>query len=147
MRGEDLSAHVVQRKASRRTKSSAQHTPGPWQAGEPVTSDGHTVYVRISCGDQDISTTSVYGHRPDGVVAGRAYVDRFGTERHPPHVSEQECHANARLIAAAPELLDALRMAQGEMVTLVARLTPEYAKGVRAVLDAAKEVMAKVEGK
>ncbi|HEY6110569.1 MAG TPA: hypothetical protein VIV56_16825 [Gemmatimonadales bacterium] len=61
----------------------SQHTPGEWRV-QPMRPDIVRRY-RISC---------VVGDRPERVLA---------------RCSGDDCEANARLIAAAPELLDALR--------------------------------------
>ena len=88
-----------------------EHTPGPWEVGEEVDSQDRLVYVPIRRGKLHISTTGVYGRKPDGETAGRKYRDRFGTERHDPVITADECRANARLISAAPELLAACHAA------------------------------------
>ena len=66
--------------------TAAKHTPGPWQVGSRHTSNG----VWTQGGDLIASTHS-----------SQRAVDRDA------QILEQD--ANARLIAAAPELLDALR--------------------------------------
>ena len=82
-----------------------RHTPGPWEMGEEVDSQDRLVYIPIRRGKLHISTTGVYGKKPDGSHAGAKYTDRFGIERVKPIISAEECRANARLIAASPELL------------------------------------------
>lgn len=65
--------------------SENKHTPGPWSVGNPP--DGTRGYVY--CGD----------------VTGSAVAQvKFSQV----HRTEQETDANARLIAAAPEMLDVL---------------------------------------
>jgi hypothetical protein len=61
-----------------------QHTPGPWFA----TPGNYAVYVKDAYGDQGDLVCALYG-------AG---------------ATSYECAANARLIAAAPELLEACRL-------------------------------------
>lgn len=65
----------------------AQHTPGPWFARKNTAG-----YYDISIGDADYSPS-------------------FATAHHNPYaqVDADALDANARLIAAAPEMLDALR--------------------------------------
>jgi hypothetical protein len=70
-----------------------KHTPGPWRV-EDITSEGKHVYWRIAC-----PTRSVAGVSVDVPVYGDAALSRKVRE---------EITANARLIAAAPELLEAL---------------------------------------
>jgi hypothetical protein len=82
--------------------SEVNHTPGPWKVWPEVKGShpDHLVYISIgSVNGGRIASTGVYGHRkgrrPDAT----------------PIVSEEECRANARLIAAAPDLLAAARSA------------------------------------
>jgi predicted Zn-ribbon and HTH transcriptional regulator len=70
--------------------SEAKHTPGPWSVD-----DGEWGYVVHS------SDTS------DDVIASLQPADE---------PAESECLANARLVAAAPDLLDAVRWACKELV-------------------------------
>lgn len=70
----------------------AEHTPGPWDTGSDehnicAERDGRRVIVAMT--SHDITGDTLSG--PSGC----------GNEH-------RECHANARLIAAAPELLEAL---------------------------------------
>ena len=87
----------------------SEHTPGPWELGDWVTSQGKPVYRIIFGAKRKVSSVSVYGHRRDGTSAGRKHTDRYGTERLRRTVSADEAEANARLIAAAPDLLAALQ--------------------------------------
>lgn len=92
-----------------------KHTPGPWAAGPWVDSLGGHVYRIISGAGRSVSAVSVYGKRPDGSVGGRA-LQHGG---HTPSVSAQECEANATLIAAAPDMLAALRSAADTIEQLI----------------------------
>lgn len=76
-----------------------KHTPGPWHAAD----------IRLR------------GHNPkmDGCDIGAANGANVALAFHQPHDREiQETIANARLIAAAPELLEALKsaLAVGQIV-------------------------------
>jgi hypothetical protein len=69
--------------------SAAKHTPGPWEV-EDITSQGAMVYRRIKTSkDEPVGSVSAY---------------KLSKKR------DAEAEANARLIAAAPELLEALEM-------------------------------------
>lgn len=86
-----------------------KHTPGPWEAGEWVSSSGKGVYLSIFAKKRRVSSVGVYGKLRDGTTAGRKYKDKFGTERVCRTAVEPECEANARLIASAPDLLKAAK--------------------------------------
>ena len=66
-------------------KSKAQHTPGPWNTGG------------IANPNSDRPHTSVWGPTPVGKQSGE-------------WIAKDVTLPNARLIAAAPDLLDALRL-------------------------------------
>lgn len=78
------------------------HTPGPWLIA------GTTIYALTQyTGNSDTMRT----HLADGINRFSARVSSDNPERDggaPP----EEIQANARLIAAAPELLEALRLAE-----------------------------------
>jgi hypothetical protein len=76
------------------------HTPGPWLL------TGHTVYALDEVGQTNRFSCNMQ--------AGYSYYGRTVKER----VSNDELTANARLIAAAPELLEALRIARMQVALL-----------------------------
>lgn len=92
----------------------AQHTPGPWQYD-----DNECPWVFDQSGN---TVAKIFSSKPDGVFLG------------------DETKANARLIAAAPELLEALQ-------AMVAMYAP---RGGRIVFDdpsdAARAAIAKAKG-
>lgn len=109
------------------------HTPGPWRLGRDVTSVGRLVYIPIKVNKhvenknrvfsttnatgpnkhEIVGTTGVYAHNPDnGRTIGDTYKE-LGETRYKPFITDEECRANARLIAAAPDLLAACKMALG----------------------------------
>lgn len=67
----------------------SKHTPGPWRIGEGI-DDGYEIYAKNG--------------NPIGSVH---WTIKAGTEKAP-------AEANARLIAAAPELLEALKWTHGK---------------------------------
>ena len=102
----------------------SQHTPGPWA----VTTVGscHGVHPAASSNERDdICRVTPHNYHPDGWPAAKA-----------------EAEANARLIAAAPELLAALVALMGE-----ANLGDVYLDDDdRAKLDVARAAIAKATG-
>lgn len=73
---------------------SAKHTPGPWRTKEAAGKPGNDRDIAIIAVDED-------GH--PAILAECFENIRHGRER-----AYVECAANSRLIAAAPELLEAL---------------------------------------
>lgn len=65
-----------------------KHTPGPWAIGKNHDAESEDFIIR-------------QGDDPDSPAIASAFVDHIG-------LTEEESMANARLIAAAPELLAAL---------------------------------------
>ena len=88
-----------------------QHTPGPWRA-EADGDGGGTIVDGGGFGIADVPLTAVLSGWPEkhptvahwARLPGITYRDLTGAE----------ATANARLIAAAPQMLAALRYAQGE---------------------------------
>lgn len=73
--------------------ASQQHTPGPWKAAHSDPAEGADVWwIVAGAGNMQIELGSFPSGRPSGVKA-----------------------ANARLAAAAPDLLYALRLASSEI--------------------------------
>lgn len=103
--------------------SEAKHTPGPWYTGEPFAAfEGGTLRFHISQAD------------------GAPYTPHYSDVAH--LVAETVCgerleiqRANARLIAAAPELLSALQM--------IVQLNPAMPMGV---IEDAEAAIAKATG-
>jgi hypothetical protein len=89
--------------------TTTQHTPGPWSQGEdnPLNIYGNHA-----------SVANVHGTHPTGAS------------------TEEEAIANARLIAAAPELLAALRLAKNAIDAALPWLHPDgYRKNALEVED------------
>lgn len=90
-----------------------KHTPGPWEAQPPRLGAAITIYA----GDTPIATTA-------------SNTSPLTMEMH----RRGEIKANARLIAAAPELLEALQMA---LVYIDGEGTPEqYEQAAAAIAKA-----------
>jgi hypothetical protein len=127
---------------ARRPKSEeqkAKHTPGPWDVGREVASRGSLVYIQILPRDgnrEPVSSVSVYQYDAKGQVVGER--DRSGHVA--PTVPNDETRANAHLIAAAPELLDACRQ-------FVAAHEADDKAELANALASARAAIAKAEGK
>lgn len=117
----------------------SKHTPGPWKADQGIRSQAKLVYINILHGKDRVSSASVYGHKTDGSPAGKEYVDRYGDKRQKPVISAEECRANARLIAAAPDLLEALEKT-------LTWLTSYPGNGAITAYDQARAAIAKAAG-
>jgi hypothetical protein len=111
-----------------------KHTPGPWTVGKEIDSGNgrtrHLVYIRIESCKGKVSCISVYGQKPNGDSVGEKYKE-LGEVRHKPIISADECRANARLIAEAPNLLVALKgiMAHVESGMLVRNTSEDIDPG------------------
>lgn len=98
----------------------SKHTPGPWKAGRP---DMGTLV-------DGVESKWIYaGGKYVAVASGRVSDDWF------------EIMANARLIAAAPELLDALKLCAA-----VCAGETMHKDGLIKALDTALAAIAKAEG-
>lgn len=83
-----------------------KHTPGPW---EIFWNYGSTEQHRIYTG---------HGAEPCEIIAR---VEAYAPTPEPSEDPELQGKANARLIAAAPELLEALEVAANELTRLIER--------------------------
>lgn len=106
----------------------SEHTPGPWSTlpGFP------TIIVPLSQKDLAIggSTFEDQDHEMFAVPIATAERNRYSGFAH--EISEEACRANARLIAAAPDLLEALQLVRST-----------WSKGLGSTLDAVDAAIAK----
>jgi len=112
-----------------------EHTPGPWEVahydGEEWYGCDVSVFARISSVNHR-SVARIYG---DGVLA------------HNPNNAERD--ANARLIAAAPEMLEALEKAVpwlGKMIADGGHLNSVLPRACEIALDQAEAAISKARG-
>lgn len=101
----------------------SKHTPGPWST------DGHYVVP-----------TSDF----DKAQPGTLFVALCGISSS--YRPNEETHANAALIAAAPEMLHALELALGQLVGSKA-LSGTHASSLQADIEIVKSVIAKARGR
>lgn len=94
-----------------------KHTPGPWVAGPQSTFDEGL--SRVRCGHETHPAIAEIADRPSG-----------GSWSSPEAIQERD--ANARLIAAAPELLAALT----DALEALAMCQPQTGHGARCQSDA-----------
>ena len=129
----------------------SKHTPGPWK----VIRDGNDLSVRSA------------NSRDTGKITHLDIAENIGGLRPGPDFTDRsEAKANARLIAAAPDLLDALTKVTSFVVTDVAEscngnkcrepwcagcfgeeVAEQTVREAREALDAARAAIAKVTGK
>ena len=115
----------------------SKHTPGPWSLGASCDSNPH--------GDFEVFGAE-FGHYGTGrvaVVDRRAGAATF-IESTSPQTARLTAEANARLIAAAPELLESLRELAffAESVAHLRGMERE----ILPMTDKAQGVIAKIEG-
>jgi hypothetical protein len=103
----------------------SKHTPGPWLR------DGKTIYALMHAGWRK------------GVeqFKNRFYCSVYGDK----DCDDDEWEATARLIASAPDLLEACRVAM-KGLAIYADLHPESAYKVRWVVNYVNDAIAKAEG-
>lgn len=120
--------------------SSAKHTPGPW-ATSPSRDGSH-----------DIGIVGA-GHEPKRNIVLLA--ECFSDIRRAHEYANEECIANARLIAAAPELLEALRQSANMLSAIAGDIEDGYSidslryKYLMAVVnarDTARATLIQAEG-
>lgn len=104
--------------------SEAKHTPGPWSYAPAVPGAQRCFYI---AGNQDANNREV----DIGTVEGGYY----------------SCEANARLIAAAPDLLEALIDTLDFLERHSNRWDGVNGKHPQVVVTAARAAIAKAEGK
>jgi hypothetical protein len=103
---------------------STKHTPGPWREYDP-----HFLGVAVAADGEQPNSSRIIAD----VSGGR-------------EATEEEC-ANARLIAAAPDLKDSLRFARAELVRLQGVVDAVNSSLISDVLRDIDESLAKAEGK
>jgi len=108
------------------------HTPGPWEVGGESGNEAEAEEIVAADGRRVIAwTCNTFDDTAD---------DGYGAE-----VITDEDRANGRLIAAAPELLEALRQTKDELIELYERLYKfdESDNGTTKVIDHAIDVIRK----
>ena len=113
----------------------AQHTPGPWHADATLDMQDSDCYFRPIFDDNDTMVAKVIVGTEDGT--------RGGTRVATAEEDAIEGEANARLIAAAPDLLAALRDLTDWGCTYT---SPLDANSPHGLLIAARVAIAKATG-
>lgn len=101
-----------------------KHTPAPWR----VSSESPRIIQK--------------DYRAIGSDAGFLIASTMGHDNSGFYASEQEADANARLIAAAPELLEALEACTKAMASVL----PDFNPYDQAAYDKARAAIAKAKG-
>lgn len=110
-----------------------EFTPGPWR----IEVGGGHAYNRI-CGSESVQTNG--WPEPRGGISNASYSDRICENLG--DLSLPAPMANARLIAAAPDLLEALR----NTLSLLKAFTSETDDIAKAAYDQAEAAIAKATG-
>ena len=109
-----------------------KHTPGPWRV--VIDDDGNPLSGRPSvCASDELDCMIVHW-------------DGFAQQYWRSARGDKEIHANARLIAAAPDLLDAL---EGLLAAVMSAKSPDITvklKDFRNATDAARAAISKAKG-
>lgn len=106
----------------------ATHTPGPWR------------YADTADGGFEVYPSEEQGDLGGDLIAGVWYFARPG--------DREQAEANARLIAAAPALLDALQVISGEAYQIARAWehhAPMYAGRIMEMHDLARAAIAKAK--
>jgi hypothetical protein len=114
------------------------HTPGPWTIGER-----HRLQDTDTGEQWGYTLTAVGSTTLEQVLGATFHVATVGA-----NPGDAECEANARLIACAPEMLDALRMAADALDLAQAQVDSANDRdNLCKRLVAVKRVIAKAEGR
>ena len=109
-----------------------KHTPGPWAVGSQVMGDGFNLWSDSTGG---VVAWVEPRHNFEDEETGEMIVN-------PPDMTQ---HPDARLIAAAPDLLAALEMA----VATIERIAPKHGpfSSVDGTLSVARAAISKADGR
>ena len=110
----------------------SKHTPGPWSVGE------------VSHKKQRVDIDSLHADQTVGHQTWRGLARAYGCEDMPAEGTAAML-ANARLIAAAPELLEALKEAHNALELFASDESPSGQIAVAAVMEA-RAAIAKTTG-
>ena len=130
-----------------KVKTMSKHTPVPWECGPEIDSDSRLVYIPIRSQSTRIATTGVYGRKPNGKTTGKLYSDECGIKRHPPHITADECRANAEHIVRCVNSHDGLLASCEAAVALLSRIMviDGYDGGVAGVVRMCELAIAKAK--
>lgn len=103
-RDDTITARMITTQQIDAALTGPKFTPGPWEIGPWVDSLGGNVYRVIVAAGRKVSAVTVYGRKLDGTTGGRLLKHGGHTKT----VSVDECDNNAHLVAAAPDLYEAL---------------------------------------
>ncbi len=110
-----------------------KHTPGPWRLSEDCgVCEGMGCFL--------VMTPANLRAEGEGIVCGVVEIDQQVW----PEIGCAE--ANARLIAAAPDLLAALELANDELCRATWHLRSKTPKSVNEAVDVARAAIAKAKG-
>ena len=113
------------------------HTPGPWEI-EPLQGKYYGTRILLDSGVIEVWTD---GSRPPK-PSEREIADGWTPDVGMNHVESEEDYANARLIAAAPELLEALRA----LYKVLEPAEGDFSKAEQFAMELARAAIRKATG-
>ena len=143
----DINGAIRRRKGINMNVEKTKHTPGPWKVSDKMMTD-ELVCRHDTLGAWVHSCRYIEGAGKLLATAPSNEPIGTGCSGHPQVESRDEMLANARLIAAAPELLDALK-GLFEHCTMIHRAWGDGSnqKEADAAIAAGKAAIAKAEGR
>jgi len=115
----------------------AKHTPGPWTI-RPLSGKYYGTEIRVG---ENLITVWTPNYRAEPFASVREIENGWGPEDGYDHVEDVESYGNALLIAAAPDLLAALRKMLGQFNEDMPGITHDELQAVIAAWQAVDKAL------